>query len=82
MIVLALKSGITFMRARPEALPRFSTAAGRLPRSSLLSANPRVINFYLAPQRFSSRVHHGPAEFVQHHPSGLISGKTELTLQK
>ena len=27
MIVLALKSGITFMRARPVAFPRFSAAA-------------------------------------------------------
>src|SRR5712664_2369958 len=26
MIVLALKSGITFMRTRPDPLPRFSTA--------------------------------------------------------
>src|SRR5207248_481751 len=46
----------------------------------LLAANPRVINLYLAAQGLSSGVHHRPAEFVKHHPRGLVPGKTELTL--
>jgi hypothetical protein len=46
----------------------------------LLAANPRVINLYLALQGVPSRVHHRPAEFVKHHPRGLVTGKTELTL--
>jgi hypothetical protein len=59
MMVLALKSGITCIRTRPEALPRFSTATRtsaarrplscRLPRRPACSpANPRFINFDLA----------------------------------
>src|SRR3981081_1786697 len=87
-IVLVLKSGITFMRARPEARPRFSTATRtraarrflscRLPRSPACSP-PIVINLYLAVQGLPSGVHHRPAEFVKHHPRGLVAGKTELT---
>jgi hypothetical protein len=57
------------MWTRPEAWPRFSTAtrtraarrslSWRLPReSSLLAANPRVINLYLAAQGFPSRIHY------------------------
>src|SRR5260370_5777786 len=48
----------------------------------LLAANPRVINLYLAAQGLPSRIHHRPAEFVKHHPRGLVIGKTELTLQE
>jgi hypothetical protein len=51
-------------------------------QSSLLAANPRVINLYLAAQGVPRRIHHGPAEFVKHHPRGLVTGKTELTLEK
>jgi hypothetical protein len=43
-------------------------------KTGLLAANPRFINFYLVVQRLSSYIHHGPAEFVKHHPSGLITG--------
>jgi len=46
----------------------------------LLAANPRVINLYLAAQGLPSRIHHRPAEFMKHHPRGLVTGKTELTL--
>jgi len=46
----------------------------------LLAANPRVIHLYLAAQGLPSRIHHRPAEFVKHHPRGLVTGKTELTL--
>ncbi len=50
--------------------------------TGLLAANPRIINFYLAVQRLPSCIHHGPAEFVKHHPGGLVTGQTELTLHK
>jgi len=81
------------MRARPEALPRFSTATRtraarrflscRLPRETgLFPANPCVINLHLSTQRFPNRVHHRPAKFVKHHPGSLVTGKTELTLEQ
>src|ERR1700691_2642640 len=47
---------------------------------SLLAANPRVINLYLATQGVSSRIHHRSAELVEHHPRGLVTGKSELML--
>jgi hypothetical protein len=46
----------------------------------LLAANPRVINLYLAAQGLPSHIHHRPPEFVKHHPRGLVTGKTELSL--
>jgi hypothetical protein len=46
----------------------------------LLAANPRVVNLYLTAQGLPSRVYHRPTEFVQHHPRGLVAGKTKLTL--
>jgi hypothetical protein len=52
------------------------------PESGLLAANPRVINLYLAAQGFPSRIPHRSAEFVKHHPRGLVTRQTELALQK
>ena len=46
----------------------------------LLAANPRLINLYLALEGLPSHIHHRPAQFVKHHPRGLVAGKTELTL--
>lgn len=46
----------------------------------LLAANPGFINFYLAVQRLPSYIHHGPAELVKHHPGGLVTRQTELSL--
>src|SRR6516162_6063542 len=92
IIVAALKSGITLMRARPEALPRFSTATRtraarrflscRLPRRPACSPPTHVINLHLSTQPFPNRVHHRPAKFVKHHPGSLVTGKTELTLEQ
>ena len=48
--------------------------------TSLLAANPRFINFYLAVQWLPSSINHGAAEPVQHHPCGLVTGHTELPL--
>jgi hypothetical protein len=50
--------------------------------SSLLTTNPGRIHLYLTVQRFPSCVHHGPAELVQHHPCGLVTGQAQLALQK
>jgi hypothetical protein len=33
-------------------------------------------------QRIPGRIHHGPAEFVKHHPGSFVTGQTELTLHK
>ena len=44
------------------------------PQPSLLAANPRVINLYLAVQGLPNGIHHRPAEFVKHHPRGLVAG--------
>jgi hypothetical protein len=93
IIVAALKSGITLMRARPEAFPRFSTATKtraarrflscRLPRRPACSPPTHVSSTSTSP-RNGSRValNHSPAQFVKHHPGGLVTGKTELTLEQ
>ena len=92
-MVLDLKSGITLIRTRPEALPRLSTATKDDRRSSplelsasaetgLLAANPRFINFYLAVQRFSNCIHHCLTALVKHHPGGLVTGQSKLPLYK
>jgi hypothetical protein len=51
-------------------------------QTRLFTANPRVINLHLAAQRIPSRIYHGSAEFVKHHPRGLVRGQTELTLEQ
>ena len=33
-------------------------------------------------QGLPNGIHHRPAEFVKHHPRGLVAGKTELTLHQ
>jgi hypothetical protein len=50
------------------------------PKTGLLAANPGFINFYLAVQRLPSNIHHGSAELVKHHPGGLVTRQTELSL--
>ena len=91
MIVAALKSGITLMRTRPEAWPRFSTATRtraarrslscRLPRSPACSPPTHVSSTSTSPRR-GSRAAFTPAGFVKHHPRGLVTRQTELALQK
>src|SRR5271157_396601 len=93
MMVTALKSGITLMRTRPrssatlfdrhkdKSCPSLLELSAP-PETSLFTTNPRLIHLHLAAQRFPSRVHHRPAEFVQHHPCGLVAGQAQLTLQK
>jgi len=92
-MVAALKSGITLhadTTRSSSALfdghedkscpPMFKLSAS--PESSLFTANPRLIPLYLSTPRFPSRVHHRPAQLVQHHPCGLVTGQAQLTLQK
>lgn len=50
--------------------------------SSLLAANPRIVNLYLAAKRSARRIHHRPTKFVKHHPRRLVAGEAELPLQK
>jgi hypothetical protein len=76
-------------RALVTLLPRHQDEGRSAPlelsassETGLLAANPRLIHFYLAVQRLPSRIYHGPAEFVQHHPSSLVTGQTELTLHE
>ena len=90
-MVVALKSGIIFIRRAPEPLPRLHCNQNQrrftfeLPAAAdtgLLSANPSFIHFYLAVQRLPSNMNHGPAEFMKHHPKASIRGQTELPLNK
>src|SRR5882724_3033942 len=68
MIVLALKSGITFMRTRPELLPRFSTATRtRAARRPLVvgflgdrPARPQPTSHQLRPRREAAPASHSP----------------------
>src|SRR5712691_8637323 len=93
LIVVARKSGMTAIRVRPEALPRFSTAtttsaawrplSWRLPRiPGLGTANPGVVDFDLAVKRLAHRIHRRSPELVQYHPSGFVTLKTKLVLEK
>jgi len=50
--------------------------------TGLRAANPRVIEFDLAMERFPCRVHHRSAEFVEHQPGGFIATQPELTLDE
>src|SRR5436309_13301925 len=54
IIVLALKSGITLMRTRPEALPRFSTA-------TRTTAARRPLIRQLLPRRVTAPELHSPS---------------------
>src|SRR6266478_9455632 len=93
LIVVALKSGMTAIRVRPEALPRFSTANHDECRAAPLelaapadpglgAANPGVVDFYLAVKRLARRIHRRSPELVQYHPSGFVTLKTELVLEQ
>jgi hypothetical protein len=93
LIVVALKSGMTAIRVRPEALPRFSTAtttsAARRPLSWRLPRSPAwvpptqgVVDFYRAVKRFARRIHRRSPQLVKYHPSGFVTLKTELVLEK
>src|SRR5216684_2135584 len=46
------------------------------------AANPGVVDFDLAVKRLARRIHRRSPELVQYHPSGLVTLKTELVLEK
>src|SRR6266850_208346 len=91
--VIALKSGITPMRSRPEALSRFSTAtntrAARRPfelsasaQTCLGSANPGVVDLHLSVERLARHIDHRSSELVEHHPRCFVSVESQLTLEQ
>jgi hypothetical protein len=46
------------------------------------TANPGVVDFYLAVKRLARRIHRRSPELVQYHPSGFVTLKTKLVLEK
>src|SRR5256712_5646958 len=46
------------------------------------TANPGVVDFYLAVKRLAHRIHRRSPELVKYHPSGFIKLKTKLVLEK
>ena len=46
------------------------------------AANPGVVDFYLAVKRLARRIHRRSPELVKYHPSGLVTLKTKLVLEK
>jgi hypothetical protein len=61
-------------------LPAFELPAS--PQTGLRTPNPRLIDFYFAPQRLALQVDHSPPEFVQHHPRCFVPTQGKLALQK
>lgn len=43
-------------------------------------ANPRIINFHFALQRFACQIDHGAPEFMQHHPRGFVAAERQLAV--
>src|SRR5216683_2244310 len=93
LIVVALKSGMTAIRVRPgsssallngyhdecrAAPPELAAPAD----TGLGTANPGVVDFDLAVKRLAHRIHRRSPELVQYHPSGFITLKTKLVLEK
>jgi hypothetical protein len=52
------------------------------PQTGLGTAHPGVVNLYLTAQRLASEVHGRSSELVEDHPSGLVTSKPKLTLEK
>ncbi len=90
--VMLLKSGMTAIRTRPEALPllygsydesRFSAfQLTATPQTCLSPANPRIVQLHFTASRLTFLVNHRSAELVEHHPGRLVTSQTKLTLQK
>ncbi len=62
-----------------RSAPLELTAASQ---TGLGTANPGVVDLDLAVKRLASRVHHRSPELVKHHPSGFVTLKTKLALEK
>src|SRR5438034_9866984 len=83
--VVALKSGITAIRARPVRVPRFSTAtttSAASPQRLLWTSHPRVVQFDLAVQGLARQVDHGAPELMQEQPSRFIPADRQLSLEQ
>ncbi len=50
--------------------------------TGLGTAPPRVVDLDLTPKRFASEVHRCSSELVEHHPSGFVTPKPKLALEK
>src|ERR1700737_1205832 len=46
------------------------------------SANPGVVDFYLAVKRLAHRIHRRSPQLVKHHPSAFVTPKTKLVVEK
>ena len=76
-------------RGFPALLYRNQDECGSAPleltaasKTSLGTTHPGVVDLDLAPKRFTSAIHHRAAELVQDHPSGFVTPKPKLTLEK
>ena len=61
-------------------LPSLQLAAP--PQARLRAPNPGLVHLHVTSQGFARRIHHGPAQFVEHHPRGFISDEPQLALEK
>ena len=93
LIVVALKSGMTAITGTPRsssallngyhdecraAPPELAAPAD----TGLGAANPGVVDFDLVVKRLAHRIHRRSPELVKYHPSGFITLKTKLVLEK
>jgi hypothetical protein len=76
-------------RGPTALLYRYQNQSGPAPlelattsETCLGTAHPRFIHLDLSPKGFASHVHGRSPELVENHPSGLITLKSELTLEK
>jgi hypothetical protein len=58
----------------------FELAAATQP--GLRTADPGVVEFDIAVERFARRVHHRASKFVQQQPGGLVPPDRQLTLEQ
>jgi hypothetical protein len=82
VIVSCVKSGMTSMRTRPDAVPRRSTAtitsaafrplSWRLPLSPLEPADPGLVHLDDAAELLAGRDDHRPPELVEQQPRRLV----------
>src|SRR5260370_109938 len=79
LIVVALKSGMTAIRVRPEALPRFSTTTTTSAARPASSSHQRVTAIVRAS---GALVALGPAARGQVLLAGLFAGELKLKLAK
>src|SRR3984893_3557306 len=93
LIVVALKSGMTAITGTPRSSSSLlngyhdecRAAPPELAAPSdpgLGTANRGVVDFYLAMKRLAHRIHRRSPQLVKYHPSGLVTLKTKLVMEK